>query len=163
MNGAPWVILGERNRTARIISFLDNLPEGNVAIVAGAGEDAARLQLEVGDETASGINRREIFVDAADCTTEESMQAAGQEALEDAKYTNIEMELIRQDMYGRDFTLGDIISADMGDYGAYALRVSEVETIYSAYKKQIRVSVGAELKDVIRVIRDATNTPSRRK
>lgn len=163
MSGAAWVILGEANHTARIISFLDNLPEGNVAIVAGDGEDAGRIQLEVGDLNAAGIKRREIFVDASDCSTEDSLQAKGKEALEEAKYTSIEMELIRQDMYGRDFQLGDIISADMGSYGAYALRISEVVTTYSSSKKQIRVVVGAELKDVLRVLRDATKNPSQRK
>ena len=77
MSGAAWVILGEANHTARIISFLDNLPEGNVAIVAGEGEDAGRIQLEVGDLNAAGIKRREIFVDASDCSTEDSLQAKG--------------------------------------------------------------------------------------
>lgn len=159
----PWVVLGEQNKTAKITSFVDTVPEGTVAIVGGSGKDANRLQTEVGDTTLTGIKRREIFVDASDCGDTDSMTARGNEALEDAKSTTIEMELVAQDYYGRDFTLGDIVSVDMGVYGAYALRVAEVETEYSAESKHINLTLGAELKGVIRVIRDAVyGIPTRR-
>ena len=163
MTGSVWVVLGEERKNAKIRTFEDTLEEGNVAIVAGAGEAAERLILETGETTLTGFARREIYVNASYAEDTASMQTAGAEALEEAKSTTIELDLLTQSLYGTDFTLGDILSVDMGNYGHYALRVTEAETSYTSEARRISLTLGAERKGVLRIIRDSiTSIPSRR-
>lgn len=163
MTGATYVALGEANRTARIRSFIDCLPEGNLAIVAGKGTAASRPQIEVGATTASGIARREIYVNASDCSTQGSMEDRGREELENSKNTSIEIDLVRQDMYGTSFILGDIVAIDAGVYGAYSLQVIEAETKYTSNSKEVKLTLGSERKGIMRVIRDSITSNTQRR
>lgn len=163
MSGAEWVVLSEANGTAKLRSFCDSVPAATVVIVAGAGSGSTRPTVEVGDADATGINRRETYVDASDCADNDSMTARGNEVLAESTITSVEVELTRPGMYGSDFFLGDTVSVDMGMYGAYALPVSEVDTELTAEGRTISVTLGAPEKGIMRVIRDSiTATPSRR-
>lgn len=149
-----WVVLSEEYGNAQIREFSNTLSD-NLIIVAGSGTGANRLTLTVGDTTTSGISRREQFLNASDCGDNESMTARGNEAIEDAKSITIKMNLINRHIYGRDFTLGDTVSVDMGIYGAYNIRVTEVETEYTSDAVTVDVTLGAKLRGIVRVIRDA--------
>lgn len=96
----------------------------NVALVAGEGEGVDRKQSIVGDE--SGLNRREIYVDARDLSTNE------EEPLTDEEYESIltergneglnervivesfegEVETRTTYLYRRDWNIGDIVQVE---------------------------------------------------
>lgn len=104
----------------------------NVTLVAGEGEGASRKVAVVGD--ASGLNRRELFTDARDISSD----VGGDTPLTDEEYTqqliqrgidNLtadentekigfegELESTRMFIYGVDFFIGDIIQIE-NEYG----------------------------------------------
>ena len=114
------------------------------AIVAGEGEGAARKIAEAVDNSGggSGLDRREVFVNAGDVSSsdgsEEGMPEAtylaqlrtkGSEALADTKVTQAfegEIDASLQFVYGKDFFIGDIVQIK-NEYGMEAKsRVSEL-------------------------------------
>lgn len=127
----------------------------NVTLVAGEGEGADRKTLEVGDKESTGLNRRELFTDARDLSSEveeESDEEEGEtekRTLSDAEYNallkNRGLEKLKEVeiektfdgqvdartmyRYGRDFFMGDICEL-VNQYGKEA-RVRVVEYIHS--------------------------------
>ena len=114
------------------------------AIVAGEGEGAARKIAEAVDNSGggSGLDRREVFVNAGDVSSsdgsEEGMPEAtylaqlrtkGSEALADTKVTQAfegEIDASLQFVYGKDFFIGDVVQIK-NEYGMEAKsRVSEL-------------------------------------
>lgn len=157
-----WVVLSEAYHNIRISEYSNTLSE-NVMLVAGTGKASARIMKTVGDLTLTGVSRREKFVSASDCKTTDEMDARGKEEIEKAKSLTISAELVNPYIYGMDFKLGDIVTVDMGIYGAYNIRVSEVTTVYTADGIRVDVTLGAELEGIVSVIRDAVEaTPLRR-
>lgn len=162
----PPIILSEEFGTAKISRFTDTFPEGTVAVVAGQGEAAERVQVFVGDETLTGLARRELFVDARDVETIEQLQQRGYEALTDAENTSVEVEYLQSGSfaYVRDFLIGDIVTVDAGIYGAYDLPIAVVKQSWSVNGHEISITLGAEITDVVRLIRNQTRqNPDRRK
>lgn len=160
------IILSEEFGTAKITRFTDTLPEGSVAVVAGQGEAAERVQVLVGEATLTGLARRELFVDARDVDTVEQLQQRGSEALADAENTSIEVEYLQSGSfaYVRDFLIGDIVTVDAGIYGAYDLPIAVVKRKWDVSKYEVTITLGAEPTDVIRLIREQTRkNPDRRK
>jgi len=153
------IILSEESGTAKLKSF-DDFIGPTVAIVAGAGEGAARLQVIVGDLSATGKDRREIFVDAGSESDVDTLTQKGLEALETSDSTSIEAEYLPSGSYtyGADFGIGDTITIDMGDYGAYDLPIVVVSRTWTATETTIDLTLGTELKDVVRMIRDVKRT-----
>lgn len=99
----------------------------NLALVAGEGEGAQRTTEVVGDSSLSGMNRRELYVDARDLQKnsdpdapmtdseyKETLQNRGSEKLADAQLVQSFSAVIRTldptYEYGRDFFLGDTIT-----------------------------------------------------
>lgn len=114
------------------------------AIVAGEGEGAERKVTEATDDSGggSGLERRETFVDAAGVSSstggEEPMPESdylnqlkekGKEAIAETKITKAfegEIDASRQFVYGKDFSIGDLVHV-MNEYGLEAKsRVSEL-------------------------------------
>lgn len=126
------------------------------AFVGGSGEGSERTITEVTDDDGggTGLDRRELFVDAAGVsketvTSEEGMteeeiasqeaaanaeyitqlQAKGKEAMAETKVTKAfegEIDATRQFVYGKDFTIGDLVQV-VNEYGMEAKsRVSEL-------------------------------------
>jgi hypothetical protein len=134
----------------------------NVTLVAGEGEGASRKTRVVG--TASGLNRREVFTDARDVSSDTEngtlstadynalLDARGAESLEDYKETTAfegEVEATKLFKYGEDFFIGDIvqISDDYGNEGgAYIseLIISQSEEGISKYPTFKTVQEGGE-------------------
>src|SRR5690606_9932347 len=84
----------------------------NVAYVAGQGEAAERMVIEVSNGTPVGFDRREILIDARDQETAEQLQQRGREKLaEYGEETVMEVEYLPGGpfAYGVDFDLGDIV------------------------------------------------------
>lgn len=126
------------------------------AFVGGSGEGAERTITETTDDTGggTGLDRRELFVDAAGVSrptveTDEDMseddiadleadadaeyikqlRAKGKEAMAETKITKAfegEIDATRQFVYGKDFTIGDLVQV-VNEYGMEAKsRVSEL-------------------------------------
>lgn len=105
----------------------------NVAYAAGEGEGSERTVISVysGEAEASGLSRRELYVDAgsvssttSDGTLTESdyldqLASRGSEELEKVKSTTYfegEVDTSRQFVYGVDFEIGDIVQLQ-NEYG----------------------------------------------
>lgn len=111
----------------------------NVALIAGEGEGAARRRTSVNSNTESGMNRREIYVDARDISSNEGaigdeeyltlLATRGAEKLNEC--TNVtgfesEVEPNMTYYYKQDYNLGDIVTVDNG-YGVTATpRIIEI-------------------------------------
>lgn len=101
----------------------------NVTLVVGEGEDTAQKTYVIGSD--SGISRREIFTDARDIssdnngvtlTTEEYnllLEQRGNETLAENTYIESfegKVDASNMFIYGRDFSIGDIIQIE-NEYG----------------------------------------------
>ena len=111
----------------------------NVAYIAGEGEGTARKWTDVNGSTYSGIDRRELFVDARDISSNggeisesdyyDMLATRGAEKLAERQIVkafsgNIEPQTTYQ--YKKDYNLGDIVSVDNG-YGVTAApRIIEI-------------------------------------
>lgn len=124
----------------------------NVTLVGGEGEGSARKYIAVGN--TSGLDRREIFTDARDISSDtedggtlstseynSKLTQRGKETL--AENTNVvsfegEAEMTNTFVYGRDFYIGDIVQIS-NNYGHETqariseLVTSEDENGYSSY------------------------------
>ena len=98
----------------------------NVAVVAGAGEGDARITVAVGDLTANGAARREMYVDARNVQFEEGeaeeayktrLENEGLEKLAaQIKIENLSAE-INSDDFGKRYNLGDVVTCILDDLG----------------------------------------------
>lgn len=100
--------------------------EKNVTLIAGEGEDQARITRVIGDKT--GLLRREVYTDARDIQKEEGMSDAtynamlderGNETLKENKVKKSfdgECETTRMYVYQRDFNMGDCVQV-ANEYG----------------------------------------------
>lgn len=128
----------------------DRTPLKNVALIGGEGEGAARKYAAVGNY--SGLERRELFVDARDISsdvddktlTDEEYSALltqrGKEKLTentDIKSFEGEMEVSIMYVYGRDFFDGDIVQ--MADEYGHNTRVRVLEVVTSESEEGISV------------------------
>ncbi len=106
---------------------MDTSAYKNVAIVAGEGEGKNRKRATVGD--AEGIERREVYVDARDLSTNEGevssedytaqLQARGVEILADSAITEAfegEIDTSNTFILDADYTIGDIVTT-ANEYG----------------------------------------------
>lgn len=113
----------------------------NIAKVAGEGEGADRQTVVVGD--ATGLNRKEIFVDARDLASSEyedeekylkALELRGNEKLYEKRrresfdaVANTNSNLT----YRKDFDLGDIVTVKSGLLGiSKRLRITEITETY---------------------------------
>lgn len=105
----------------------------NVAYAAGEGEGSERTVISVysGETEASGLSRRELYVDAGSVSSTTSdgqitesdyldqLASRGSEELEKVKSTTYfegEVDTSRQFVYGADFEIGDIVQLQ-NEYG----------------------------------------------
>ena len=105
----------------------------NVAYAAGEGEGSERTVISVysGETEASGLSRRELYVDAGSVSSTTSdgqitesdylgqLASRGSEELEKVKSTTFfegEVDTSRQFVYGVDFEIGDIVQLQ-NEYG----------------------------------------------
>jgi hypothetical protein len=128
----------------------------NVALIAGKGEGVDRLLVTVGDET--GLERRELFVDARDIgdgTTEEPISTPEQQAMlavrgqqKLGELKTSEAFTATVDPYGNlkykvDYDLGDIVTIiDMGI--RTDARITEIKEIYEGGGLKLDLTLGYE-------------------
>lgn len=105
-------------------NYLDSSEQmKNVALVAGEDSGSSRRTLTLGDST--GLNRRELYVDARDIRSEDfsdynaALRERGLQYLdENSRTVNFEgqVEATKMFKYGRDFFMGDVIQI-VNEYG----------------------------------------------
>lgn len=119
-----------------------------VGLVAGEGEGSARKTAVVGDNTSSGMNRRETFIDARDISSQvdggtltnaqynSMLVSRGNERMTEntvVKAFDGEVETTKLYHYGEDFFMGDIVQLE-NEYGSNS-KVRITEYIYSENKE----------------------------
>ena len=125
----------------------DETTERNVALIGGEGEGVNRFYSLLANG-ASGLNRREIFIDASSISktytdendTEKTYTDAEYKTMLDAQGKQTLAPLVKTEtfdgvidvtngnyIYGRDFMLGDIVTVQNNNIGAYInVRIAEV-------------------------------------
>lgn len=143
-NKNPYVIFSPKYENIINSDYLESIKTlRNVSLVAGEGEGLARRTFTVG--SASGLTRRELYVDARDIQSETSegkisdaeynkmLQQRGKEKMEECPYTKVftgEIEATKTFVYGRDFFKGDIVQI-VNEYGMESkVRVSEFVRVF---------------------------------
>ncbi len=129
----------------------------SVAVVAGQGEAAARVVVDVGTgDGLIGLARRERFVDARDLATEAELEQRGAEKLaEDGDTTTLEVEYIRTASYryGEDFDLGDIVHVEYPDIAAMDARIVAITEEYTREGERLTLTLGTEWPDLVSLLR----------
>ena len=129
---------------------LDKSNEKNVAIVVGEGEGVNRKKVTVG--TATGIKRKELFVDGSSSSSNDGevvdyntmLVETGKDILSEHATTNyftFEVDA-NSYVYKEDFELGDTITI-RADYGLSlnAKIVEVIETWYETNEYQVKINV----------------------
>lgn len=116
----------------------------NIALVAGEGEGSSRKKTVVGNNSLSGLERKELFVDARDVSsdTEEGtisdseyiaqLAKRGEEKLSECKTSEVfdgQVNSDRMYKYDEDFFMGDIVQFE-NEFGISS-RVRITEYMYS--------------------------------
>ncbi len=141
------------NLTTPEISISD-LEYKNVAIVAGEVDQQTRIRKEVivGDTTAKGSKRREIYIDARDIQKEEGeteeqyinkLKSRGiQKLSEQVKIENISCNISSAD-FGKLYNLGDIATCILDDIGIkLKLRITQYRMTLQNNNENIELSFG---------------------
>lgn len=134
----------------------------NTALIAGAGEGAARKMATIG-ESNSGLNRRELFIDAREISDTKDVDET-QTPIPEAEYSRLllskgdeklaeyvefiafdcELDVTKENTkYGEDFFLGDLITTKDEQIDMLLnSRVMEVDEVFQQDGKSIYVRVG---------------------
>lgn len=130
-----------------------------LAIVGGQGEGAARVVVEVGG--GSGLDLREIFVDARDLSPEDLTAAQYREVLRqrgiDELNANIRAESLECETapsinftYKKDYDLGDIVTVKKKSWGLYMnQRITEIQEVYEYGGGYVVPTLGDPLPETI--------------
>lgn len=138
----------------------DSFDEKTTAVVAGEGEGLDRIVLEAGDLVSTGLNRKELYVDARDLQTVDSagntipaqtyrdnLTARGIETLKDyisSESLSGEIDTNSSKFaYGVDYFKGDIVSALDDDLGIeIKAKITEVTISDTSSGKRVDVTFG---------------------
>lgn len=129
----------------------------NLAVVAGAGEGSARV-FEVVDISASGEQKRHLWVDARDLQQEEDeaitdyrlkLRQRGLEKLaETVEIDNVEIEIEDDEAQkiGTEYDIGDIVWVVINPVQlAYKMKIIEVEDVYNQGKRSTSLIFGNKI------------------
>lgn len=141
----PVIISKEFDNLTSSEYTYDESTERNVALIGGEGEGIERFYSLIG--SASDLQRREIFIDAASISKKYKDENDEEQTYTDAVYKSMLDAKGKQDIaplvktetfdgvidatngnyiYGRDFFLGDIVTVQNNDIGKYInVRISE--------------------------------------
>ena len=135
----------------------NNQLEKTVAFVLGEGEGAARTMVIVGDSEGTGFERRELYVDARDLSSDGLTDAQYRAALEqrgieklneNMRSTSLECVTIPLGNfnYKRDYDLGDIVTTKKSNWNVgQDLRITEIEEVYEHGAMQVVPTLGNPL------------------
>lgn len=133
----------------------------NICYVGGQGEGDQRVIVEVGDDTLTGLERREMFKNASDISPNDLSQSEyiakltqrGVDALnENSFYNSFECKTIPEGnfRYCIDYDLGDIITMKKVNWGlSQDLRLSEINEVYEYGNEVIQPTFGNPLPESV--------------
>ena len=151
VNGNIPIVFSQEydNLTASEYSY-DATPEKNVALIGGEGEGVNRFYSLIAN-TETGLSRREIFIDASSISKTYKDESDVEQTYTDAEYKSMLDAKGKQDIaarvatesfngtidatngnyvYGRDFTLGDIVTVQDNNLGIYInVRIREATEV----------------------------------
>lgn len=131
--------------------------EKTVAYVAGEGEGASRVVVVVGDTEGTGYDRRELYVDAKDISSDDLTTAQYKAALaqrgieklnENVLSTSLECVAIPYGNfnYKVNYDLGDIVTTRKSNWGiGQDLRITEIQEVYEHGAMQVVPTLGNPL------------------
>ena len=126
----------------------------NVAYVGGQGEGGDRVFVEVGDTESTGLNRRELYVDARDLSPElltdaqyeAALETRGREKLEQyirSQTVNLAVNAESNFVYLRDYDLGDVVTVKKSNWDIVEdLRITEINEVYEHGKMKVEPTFG---------------------
>lgn len=135
----------------------NNQLEKTVAYVAGEGEGAQRVLVMVGDTEAEGLERKELYVDAKDISSDGLTSAQYEAALiqrgneklnENVRSTALECVTIPLGnfKYKVDYDLGDIVTTKKSNWNVgQDLRITELQEVYEHGAMQVVPTLGNPL------------------
>lgn len=177
-NANPRIILSKSRSNLLKRTYEDaNNDLKNTVLVAGAGEGAARKTATIGNGN-SGLNRRELFVDAREIQNTKDVNgeqvsipdtqylpllvAKGEE--KKAEYTEFigfdcELDVTKENTkYGEDFFLGDLITIKDDDLGILMnSRVMQADEVFQNDGKSIYVTVGKSVPTLPQALKRMVN------
>lgn len=114
----------------------------NIGYVGGQGEGIEREIVEVRKSNSSGLERREIFIDARDISESGNLEDRGLTKLSEYDYVvNTESTVLNNNLeYERDWNIGDLVTVK-SNFSKNNLRVTEVREIYEG-KLTVEIVVG---------------------
>ena len=128
-----------------------------VGYVGGEGEGSERTYIIVGDDTLSGLERREVFIDAKDISSEDltqeeylaALNTRGLEKMDEYVFSNsYECATIPSGNfeYKKDYDLGDIVTIRKRDWGLNTTqRITEIQEVYEHGNATIVPTFGSPL------------------
>lgn len=128
-----------------------------VGYVGGEGEGSARTYIIVGNDSLTGLERRELFIDAKDISSENITQAEylaalrtrGLEKMEEHMFSNsYECATIPSGNfeYKKDYDLGDVVTIKKADWGLNTTqRITEIQEVYEHGSATIVPTFGSPL------------------
>lgn len=159
-SGNNRVVFSERYNNLNNATYRENDQlYKNVVYVGGEGEGAERKYIKIGE--ASGLELRELFVDARDVQSrdltaeeyEEKLKTRGREALEShimADSFEFETGTEGNYSYRKDYDLGDVVTVKKEAWGIQEnLRITQIDEVYEYGGRKVIPTFGNSLPEKI--------------
>lgn len=156
----PYIIFSEQKKNLLNGKVTDdNTNYKNVAYAAGKGENEDRLITVIG--TATGFDRREIYVDLSNIDDPDELKSEGQKKLDTYKIIkSVEGKIyqIPNMEYEKDFFLGDIVTVESD--GVYEdKRIIQAKEIYERNNISVELGFGDKIPSLAEQIKKLTQKP----
>jgi len=158
----PRVVFSEGYSNLENFSYTENDQlYSNVCYVGGEGEGTARTYAVAGDDTLTGLDRREVFLSASDVRSEDLTADQYKAALiqrgtdklnENAIALSAETSINPNGNfeYKKDYDLGDLVTVEKETFGiSIDERVTEVKEIYESGTFSVEITFGNPIPDTI--------------
>lgn len=156
----PFIIFSEKKKNllnGKVTN--DNTNYKNVAYAAGKGENEDRLITVVG--TATGFDRREVYVDLSNIDDPDELKSEGQKKLDTYKtIKSVEGKIyqIPNMEYEKDFFLGDIVTVESD--GVYEdKRIIQAKEVYERNNITVELGFGDKIPSLAEQIKKLTQKP----
>ena len=156
----PYIIFSEKKKNLLEGKTTDDSTNyKNVGYAAGKGENEDRLITVIG--TATGFNRREVFIDLNNIEEPDELNTEGQKKLDTYKtIQSVEGKVyqIPNMIYDKDFFLGDIVTLESN--GIYEdKRIIQAKEIYERNNMTIELGFGDKIPSLAEQIKKLTQRP----
>lgn len=156
----PFIIFSEKKKNLLNGKVTDdNTNYKNVAYAAGKGENEDRLITVIG--TATGFDRREVYVDLSNIDDPDELKQEGQKKLDTYKtIQSVEGKIyqIPNMEYEKDFFLGDIVTIESD--GVYEdKRIIQAKEVYERNNITVELGFGDKIPGLAEQIKKLTQKP----